>query len=130
LNDTPKIAAVLLVAGASPGFNYVPVAALMAIGGILGASRVAQTMGKEITPMATHEAVTANLVAAALVMLASHFALPVTTTHVTTGGIFGIGLLRRREADWHRVRDIVIAWLVTVPMAAVLAVGSYWLLTR
>ncbi len=62
-------------------------------------------------------------------ILASHVGMPVSTTHVTTGGIFGIGLLRRREADWHRVRDIVIGWFVTLPMAAVLAVVAYWLLT-
>lgn len=130
LNDTPKIAAVLLVApDSAPTLNYAPVAAMMAIGGIMGAARVAQTMGKKITPMATHEAVTANLGAAALVILASHVGMPVSTTHVTTGGIFGIGLLRRREADWHRVRDIVIGWFVTLPMAAVLAVVAYWLLT-
>jgi len=110
LNDTPKIAAVLLVArDSAPTLNYAPVAAMMAIGGIMGAARVAQTMGKKITPMATHEAVTANLGAAALVILASQFGMPVSTTHVTTGGIFGIGLLRRREADWRRVRDISLS---------------------
>src|SRR5229473_5686490 len=72
--------------------NAVLVAAVMAVGGLLGAARVAQTMGRKITPMATPEAVTANLVAASLTLLASHLALPVSTTHVTTGGIFGISL--------------------------------------
>jgi phosphate/sulfate permease len=56
--------------------------------------------------------------------------LAVSTTHITTGGIFGIGLLRRREADWRRVRNIVIGWFVTLPMAALLAVVTYWLLAR
>ena len=86
-----------------------------------GASRVARTMSKKITPMATAEAVSANLVAAALVALASPFALPVSTTHVTSGGIFGIGLLRRQEADWSKVRDILLSWAATLPLGAVMA---------
>ncbi len=131
LNDTPKIAAVLLVAGTSAtNLDYALVAVAMAVGGALGAARVARTMSKQITPMATEEAVTANLVAATLVTLASQFALPVSTTHVTSGGIFGIGLLRRNEADWRRVRDILLSWLGTLPLGAALAFLAYRLLMR
>ncbi len=133
LNDTPKIAAVLLVlpaAAIGTKTNFLLVALVMALGGLLGAVRVARTMSKQITPMATPEAVGANLVAAALVTLASRFALPVSTTHVTSGGLFGIGLLRRKQADWRRVRDILFAWLGTVPMGAALAVFFYRLLTH
>ncbi len=131
LNDTPKITAVLLVAAAGAvKLDYLLVALAMAVGGLLGAARVARTMSKRITPMATPEAVSANLVAATLVTLASRLALPVSTTHVTSGGIFGIGLLRRREADWRRVRDIVLSWVATLPIGAVLAVAFYWLLKR
>jgi PiT family inorganic phosphate transporter len=131
LNDTPKIAAVLLVAAAGAvKLDYLLVALAMASGGLLGAASVARTMSRKITPMATPEAVSANLVAAALVTLASGLALPVSTTHVTSGGIFGIGLLRRKEADWGRVRDIILSWVATLPMGAVLAVAFYWLLRR
>jgi len=132
VNDTPKIAAVLLVlpvAGAGSGqVNYLLVALAMAAGGLLGAARVARTMSRKITPMAMPEAVGANLVAATLVTLASRFALPVSTTHVTSGGLFGIGLLRRKQADWRRVRDIVLSWLGTLPLGAALASAFYWLL--
>ncbi len=132
LNDTPKIVAVLLVipmTGAiGPQVNYLLAALAMALGGLLGAARVAETMSKKITPMATPEAVGANLVAATLVTLASHFALPVSTTHVTSGGLFGIGLLRRSEADWGRVRDILLSWLGTLPVGAALAILFYLLL--
>jgi PiT family inorganic phosphate transporter len=122
LNDTPKIVAVLLVAAAyNARVNYLVVAAAIAIGGVLGAARVAQTLSKRITPMATREAVTANLVAATLVTLASPFALPVSTTHVTSGGIFGIGLLRREEANWSKVREILLAWVASLPLGAALA---------
>lgn len=131
LNDTPKIAALLLVAAAGAvNLNYALVAVAIAVGGALGAARVAQTMSMKITPMATREAVTANLVAAALVTAASGFALPVSTTHVTSGSIFGIGLLRRHEADWRRVGDIVLSWIATLPLAAALAVLFYFLLRQ
>src|SRR5882724_2898115 len=84
-------------------------------------SQVAHTMSKKITPMATREALTANLVAATLVTLASPFALPVSPTHVTSGGIFGIGLLRKEEANWGKVREILLAWVATLPLGAALA---------
>lgn len=130
LNDTPKIAALALVATAAGSrFHFGMVAVAMAVGGILGAARVAKTMSHQITPMATQEAVTANLVAASLITLASFWALPVSTTHVTSGGIFGIGLLRRSEADWRRVREILLSWVVTLPLGASLAAAFYWLLT-
>ncbi len=80
--------------------------------------------------MATPEAVGANLVAASLVALASFVALPVSTTHVTSGGLFGIGLLRRNEADWRRVREILLSWLATLPLGAALAAGCCWLLSK
>ncbi len=131
VNDTPKIVALLLVATAvSAGLNYALVAAAMAAGGVLGAARVARTMSKRITPMEDREAVTANLVAASLVILASGFAMPVSTTHVTSGSIFGIGLLRRGEANWSCVREILLAWMVTLPLAGVLAMLFYALLMK
>ncbi len=131
LNDTPKIAAVLLVSLAGAAMrDYALVAVAMAIGGILGAARVAKTMSQRITPMAAPEAMGANLVSAALVLAASRWGLPVSTTHVTTGSVFGIGLLRRDKADWRRVREIVLSWVATLPMGAALAFAFYKLLAR
>lgn len=65
-----------------------------------------------------------------MITAASFFALPVSTTHVTSGAIFAIGLRRRREADWGRVRQILLSWAGTLPLGAALATVSYWLLTR
>jgi len=129
LNDTPKLVAVLLVAAVyNARLNYMVVAAAIAVGGVIGGARVARTLSKRITPMATREAVTANLVAATLVILASPFALPVSTTHVTSGGIFGIGLLRKEEANWGKVREILLAWVATLPLGAALAALAFTLL--
>jgi PiT family inorganic phosphate transporter len=108
--------------------NYFYVGLAIAVGGALGAVRVAQTMSRKITPMSAPEAVTANLVASMLVILASPLGLPVSTTHVTSGGIFGMGLLRRREADWSKVRDILLSWVATLPLGAFLALLLYKLL--
>jgi inorganic phosphate transporter, PiT family len=128
VNDTPKIAGVLLVAwSAHVEIDYALIAIAMALGGVLGAARVAETLSKKITPMATREAVVSG--GASSVGLASTFTLPVSTTHVTSGSIFGIGLLRLRQADWGRVRDIVLSWVATLPMGAILAVVFYWLLS-
>lgn len=129
LNDTPKLVAVLLVTAAyNARVNYLVVAAAITLGGVLGAARVANTLSKRITPMATREAVTANLVAATLVTIASPFALPVSTTHVTSGGIFGIGLLRQKEANWAKVREILLAWVATLPLGAAMAAVIFLLL--
>jgi len=129
LNDTPKLVAVLLVAAAyNARLNYLVVAAAIAIGGALGAARVARTLSQRITPMATREAVTANLVAAAIVTLASPLALPVSTTHVTSGAIFGIGFLRKEEANWPKVREILLAWVATLPLGAAFAAIAFRLL--
>jgi len=132
LNDTPKIAALLFVASFAGALgtkvSYALVALAMALGGAVAAARVAQTLSKKITPMATPEAVGANLVTALLVMLASGWALPVSTTHTASGSLFGIGLLRHKEADWRRVRDILLSWLATLPLGALFAAIFYRLL--
>lgn len=131
LNDTPKIAAVLFVATvAAVQLDYLFAALAIAAGGVLAGTRVARTISKKITPMAPSEAVTANLVSAMLVMLASSLALPVSATHITSCSIFGIGLLRRHEADWGKVREILLSWIATMPLAVALGFMSYRLLAR
>jgi PiT family inorganic phosphate transporter len=130
LNDTPKIAALLLVAASfSVQMSFTLVALMIAGGGLLGAVHVAHTMSNKITPMETDEAAGANLVAAGLVTLASLWALPVSTTHVTLGSIFGIGLLRQHEADWRLVRTILLSWVLTLPAGALLAAVAYLVLS-
>ena len=129
LNDTPKIAALILSAGLlAPTMNYFLVATAMALGGLLAAQRVAQTMSREITWIEPLPGMSANLVAAVLVGAASGWGLPVSTTHVTTGGIVGLGLRRRAHTNWKLVQQIALSWLVTLPLGLVCALGFYWLL--
>lgn len=121
LNDTPKIAALLLAAnlvGARVGLGAVGLA--IAIGGLISARRVAQTMSEKITRMNAGQGFTANLVTAALVIGASRFGVPVSTTHVSCGALFGIGTVNR-EAKWRTIAHILLAWVITLPVAAALA---------
>lgn len=132
VNDTPKIAALLLLVGplggaAGPSLSVVGLA--MAAGGLLAARRVATTMSHGITSMNDGQAFTANLTTALLVLLASRFGLPVSTTHVSVGALFGIGAVTG-TARWRTIAAIVLSWLVVLPLAAALAAGLWLALAR
>jgi inorganic phosphate transporter, PiT family len=121
LNDTPKLVAlVLLAAPAVGGTAAFPVVAVaIAAGGLLGARRVAETMSQKITALNPGQGLTANLITSALVLAASPLGLPLSTTHVSCGALFGIGAVTR-QARWRTIAGIVAAWLVTLPLAAAL----------
>jgi len=125
LNDTPKMAALLL---AAPGLNlhwgFLAVAGLIALGGLLDADRVAETLGKKVTEMDPGQGFAASLVTAALVTTASFHSLPVSTTHVSVGSLIGIGITTR-QAKWRKVGEILLAWITTVPCGAVMAAMAY-----
>ena len=130
LNDTPKMAALLLVVQAFDiRWGLVIVAAAIAVGGVLNARRVAETMSHKITAMNHGQGFSANLATGILVILASTYGLPVSTTHVSCGALFGIGLTTR-QADSRVISGILLSWLLTLPCAAVLSGAAYWLLTH
>jgi PiT family inorganic phosphate transporter len=121
LNDTPKLVALGLVAGALDLLWAIAlVASVMALGGIIHAREVAQTISKRITAMDPDQGFLANLVTSFLVILASKWGLPVSTTHVSCGALFGIGVANG-QARWPVIRTILMAWLLTLPIAAVSA---------
>ena len=120
LNDTPKIAALLLAGHAlGPRSAIVGVAVAIAAGGLLSARRVAETMSHRVTAMNPGQGLTANLVTGLLVVGASHFGMPVSTTHVSCGSLFGIGAVTR-QARWATIGRILAAWVITLPLAGVL----------
>jgi PiT family inorganic phosphate transporter len=130
LNDTPKVLALLVAAGWSgvdPRASLVVVAGAMAAGGWWHARRVAETLSHRITSLSHGQGLIGNGVASSLVIGASLLGSPVSTTHVSTGALFGIGLFRD-DTDWRRVSGILLAWLATLPLAASLAAGVAWLL--
>lgn len=129
LNDTPKIVALLLVVKAlDVKWGLLGVSFGMALGGVLSARRVAITMSQRITRLTHGQGFTANLVTAALVIFASRMGMPVSTTHVSCGSLFGVGLLTK-QANTSVISQIVLSWVLTLPVAALLGAGFYWLLS-
>jgi PiT family inorganic phosphate transporter len=127
LNDTPKIVALMLAAEALPPvWGLTLVALVMAVGGILNARRVAETMSKRITRMNPGQGFTANLVTSLLVASASRLGLPVSTTHVSVGALFGIGMVNG-TARVRTILTILLAWVTTLPLGAALAALCYLL---
>ncbi len=129
LNDTPKIAALLLAVQAldvEGGLIVVGVA--IAAGGLLGARRVAMTMGRRITSMNHGQGFAANIATGVLVIWASRLGLPVSTTHVSVGALFGIGVTTA-QANLTVTRNVALSWVLTLPCAAALAAGTYALVS-
>ncbi len=115
----------LLIAGKAlgPSLGVPLVGAAMAIGGLVGARQVAETMARKITPLNAGQGFVSSLTTAGLVIAASRFGLPVSTTHVATGGIFGIGAVTR-QARSRTVLAILTAWVTTLPLGAAIGAAS------
>ena len=126
LNDTPKMAALLLIVPGLSRWDMVLVAIAIAAGGLLSAQRVAETMSHRITAMNHGQGFSANLATGLLVIAASGFGLPVSTTHVSVGALSGIGLITR-QARLGVLGQILLSWVLTLPCAALLAALIYWL---
>ncbi|MGH9338163.1 MAG: inorganic phosphate transporter [Acidobacteriota bacterium] len=121
LNDTPKIAALLLmVTGFPSAGKYGVVAFFMALGGWISARRVAETMSHKITALNPGQGFSANLTTAFLIIVASRLGLPVSTTHVSSGSLFGIGLLSA-NANLKVITSILFSWVGTLPVAILIA---------
>lgn len=130
LNDTPKIVSLLLIVQAfSIQGGMLAVGIAMAIGGLLNAKKVAETMSKKITAMNHGQGLAANIVTGFLVISASKYGLPVSTTHVSVGSIFGGGLISKK-ANARVFYQILLSWILTLPTAAILSGIVYWILHR
>ena len=127
LNDTPKIAGLMVaVTVLDIRWGIAAIALAMAIGGLIGARRVAETMSHRITELNRGQGFTANLVTGLLVIVASRFGIPVSTTHVSVGSIFGIGTVRG-DADKNVSGRILLSWAFTLPVAAACSALAYLL---
>ncbi|HEY5346929.1 MAG TPA: inorganic phosphate transporter [Rhizomicrobium sp.] len=137
-NDAQKtmgvIAALLFAHGLEGGHFYVPFwvvlacQAAMALGTLLGGWRIVRTMGSRITHLTPLQGVCAETAGSLTLFLATWMGVPVSTTHTITGAIVGVGAARRVSAvRWNVAKDIVVAWVVTMPAAALIAAGFYFL---
>lgn len=137
-NDAQKtmgiVAGVLLTAGYIEKF-YIPLwvklaaYAAIAMGTLFGGWRIIHTMGSKITKLQPVNGFAAETGAAIAVGFATHFGIPVSTTHAITGAIVGVGSTRRLSAvRWGVAGQIIWAWLLTIPAAAAIGAVTYWLL--
>ncbi|HLI66938.1 MAG TPA: inorganic phosphate transporter [Caulobacteraceae bacterium] len=105
--------------------------AAMALGTLFGGWRIVHTMGARITRLSPMQGFCAETGGAITLFCATYVGVPVSTTHTITGAIVGVGAARRTSAvRWGVARRIVIAWIVTMPMAGLIAAGAYLLSGR
>lgn len=135
LNDTPKIVAVLFASAAFTGGDLKLVFMLatlsMGLGSYFKGARVTETLSKKITAMDRHDSVIANLSTAFLVVFASRFGMPVSTTHVSSGSIIGIGLKREDGMVNKKVIcEMLLAWVVTLPAAGTISAIAFMVLNH
>jgi PiT family inorganic phosphate transporter len=129
LNDTPKIVGLLAGAAiATPATGALAVGTSMALGGVVAARRVGETMAKKITPMTPEQGLGGNLATSFLVIVASRMGVPVSTTHVSTGAIAGIGA-SAGTLHWRATGQVLGAWLLTLPLAAAFSAAIMGLLS-
>ncbi|MBI2411712.1 MAG: inorganic phosphate transporter [Deltaproteobacteria bacterium] len=135
LNDTPKIVAVLFASTAFAGGGlksvFLLAALFMGLGSYLKGVRVTETLSNKITAMDRHDGVMANTATALLVLFATKFGMPVSTTHVSGGSIIGIGL-KREDGTVNKkiVSEMLLAWLVTLPAAGAISGMAYMTLNH
>ncbi|MBE8990594.1 inorganic phosphate transporter [Nostoc sp. LEGE 12450] len=128
LNDTPKISSLILVIEYfSVQGGMITIAIAMALGGLLNSQKVAVTMSEKITSLNPPQGLSANVVTGILVIAASLFGLPVSTTHVSVSSIFGVGLTGKK-ANMRVFYQILLSWILTLPTAAIISGIIYRLL--
>ena len=102
--------------------------AAMGLGTLFGGWKIVHTMGSKITRLTPSQGFCAETGGAITLFLANIGGIPVSTTHTITGAIVGVGAARRMSAvRWNVASSIVVAWVVTLPAAALVAACFYWL---
>ncbi len=99
----------------------------IALGTMFGGWRIVKTMGQKITKLRPQGGFAAETGGAITLFLASSLGIPVSTTHTITGAIVGVGSAQRtRAVRWGVAGNIVVAWIITMPAAALMAALAYW----
>jgi inorganic phosphate transporter, PiT family len=123
------ITAGLLPAGSAPPFWVVMAAGLaIGLGTYAGGWRIIRTLGKRVSDIRPIQGFSADTTSAAVILSSTHLGLPLSTTQVCTGSIFGAGAGRRlASVHWGIAGRIVLAWSFTLPAAAVVGAAASWL---
>ena len=140
LNDAQKTMGIITVLLYSTGYlqgdfevpHWVAISCYIAIaaGTMTGGWKIIETMGSRITKLSQHQGFSASIAGSAVVFGATALGIPVSTTHTITGSIIGAGVARRASAvRWGVARNVITAWLITIPASA--SVGAlFYYLTR
>jgi len=115
-----------------PLWVKVAVAIALGLGTMVGWKRIVRTVGEKIgkTHLTYAQGASAELVAMATIGAADMFGLPVSTTHVLSSGVAGTMAANRSGLQWTTIRNLALAWVLTLPMAVVLSGSLYWLFTQ
>jgi len=138
-NDAQKVMGIItaaLIAGGQIGSfeempNWVPIACYVAIGlgTMSGGWKIVKTMGTRITKVTPFEGVAAETAGALTLFLTEALKIPVSTTHTITGAIIGVGATKRLSAvRWGVTINLIWAWILTIPISAMLAGFVYWIM--
>ena len=138
-NDAQKtmgvITLALVTAGVIPDFT-VPVwvivvsATALSLGTAMGGWRIMRTMGQRVAKLEPVHGFAAETTSASILLATAHFGMPVSTTQVISGAIMGVGSSRGlRHVRWGVARQILIAWVLTIPAAGILAAVAWFVLT-
>ena len=140
LNDAQKTMGIITVLLYSTGYlhgdfevpHWVAISCYIAIGcgTMMGGWRIIETMGSRITKLSQHQGFSASLGGSVIIFTASALGIPVSTTHTITGCVIGAGVARRASAvRWGVARNVVTAWVITIPCSGAVAAFFYWLTT-
>jgi PiT family inorganic phosphate transporter len=112
-----------------PGWIPLTCYTVIALGTLSGGWKIVKTMGSKITKVTAFEGVVAESAGALTLFSTEHFKIPVSTTHTITGSIIGVGVTKRVSAvRWGVTVKLLWAWILTIPVSAVLAALVYYFL--
>jgi len=140
LNDAQKTMGIITVLLYSTGYlhgefavpHWVALSCYVAIGlgTLTGGWRIIETMGTRITKLNQHQGFSASTGGSIMLFAASYLGIPVSTTHTITGCVIGSGAARRASAvRWGVARNVMVAWIITIPASAIVAALFYYLIS-
>jgi PiT family inorganic phosphate transporter len=140
LNDAQKTMGIIAVLLYSTGYlhgefhvpHWVAISCYIAIGlgTMTGGWKIIETMGSRITKLSQHQGFAASTGGSVMLFGASWLGIPVSTTHTITGAVIGAGVAKRASAvRWGVARNVVLAWVITIPASGTVAAFFFWLTT-
>jgi PiT family inorganic phosphate transporter len=141
-NDAQKTMGIitlsLITFGALDGKNFdIPLwvicicATTMAMGTMTGGMKIIKTMSSKVVKMKPPHGFSVEMASASIILTASHFGIPVSTTHITSAAVMGVGSMVKCSAvKWGIVKNIVMAWILTIPVTILLSGSIYYILLK